>query len=114
MWCESLVIFVLGQSLVFDQFWLDVLLPLGLSNSFGLRKSGAAIFGCICPRGRKDLLVDSLVVGLGQLDVGSSVCVVIGIYMRRDGKFGLEVRLANSRRVLGTLVKRRGTSEEDC
>lgn len=113
MRCQFLVILVFCERLVFDQLGLDVLFPLGLPDSLGLGKTGAAILGRIRPRGRENFLVNSFVIRLGQLHIWSSIRIVIRIKVRREGVLDLEGRLANPRRIIGTLIKRCRASEED-
>lgn len=113
MRCQSLVVLVFCQCLVFDQLGMDGLFPVGLPNSLGLCKTGAAILGRICPCGREKPLIKGFVVRFGKLHIGSSVCVVVRLEVRRDGLLDLEVGLANPRRVIGALINRRRASEED-
>lgn len=110
---QGLVIFCLCQNLVLSQFRLEIFLPLCLAILLCLRDTWAAILGGISPTGGQHFLVNCLVIWPSELDVWSSVGVVVGLEMRRNSVFYLEVRLADARRFICTLVERRGAAEED-
>lgn len=110
---EGLIVFGLGESLVLDQLWLQILFPFLLTECLGLGDARGSVLGGISPGRRQDSLVDRLVVGFRELDVRSSVCVVIRLDMRGDSVFKLEVRFADPGRGIGAFFECGRTSEKN-
>lgn len=110
---EGLVIFGLSESLVLGQLWLQILFPFLLTERLGLGDARGSVFGGISPGRRQDPLVDGLVVRSRELDVRSSICVVIRLDMGRDSMLKLEVRFADPGRCIGAFFERGWASEEN-
>lgn len=110
---QGLVVFDLCQGLIFGQLGLDILFPVCLAEFLCLCDPWAAVLCRIGPTGGKNFLVNCLVVRPSQLNVWSSVGIVVRLEMRRYGMLELEVRLANARRVFCALVECRRASKED-
>lgn len=110
---EGLVVFDLGESLVLGQLWLQILFPFLLTERLGLGDAWGSVFGSISPGRRKNFLVNRLVVRSRELDVRSSICVIIRFDMGRDSMLKLEVRFADPGRGIGAFFKCGWTSEEN-
>lgn len=110
---ESLIVFGLGESLVLDQLWLQILFPFLLTERLGLGDARGSVLGGISPGRRQDFLVDRLIVRFRELDVWSSVCVIIRFDMGRDSVLKLEIRLADPGRGIGAFFECGWTSEEN-
>jgi len=72
------------------------------------------VFGGIAPTRHDDGPVQSVVVRLDELNIGSCVGVVIWFDVGDNGLLGLEVRFADARRVLVAAFQCRGAAEEEC
>lgn len=110
---ERLIVFDLGESLVLGQLWLQILFPFLLTERLGLSDARGSVLGGISPGRRQDFLVDGLVVRFRELDVRSSVCVVIRLDMGRDSVFKLEIRFADPGRGISAFFECGRTSEEN-
>lgn len=110
---EGLVVFGLGESLVLGQLWLQILFPFLLTERLGLCDAWGSVFGGISPGRRQDFLVDRLVVRSRELDVRSSICVVVRLDMRRDSVLKLEVRFADPGRGICAFFECCWTPEEN-
>lgn len=108
---DSLIILSLGQGLVFDDLWLNILLPLIMSESLGLGNTWSSIFDGIAPAWLDDCAIEGIVVRTGQVDIGSSIRIVVGGYMRCDSVAGMEVWFADFRCRLVAFVKGSRTSK---
>lgn len=104
-------LFVMGlcKLLVLDKLGLKGLFPLRLGVAVGLLDSGLHV----CQGGSNGLLVDDMVVGSREVDVGSGVGGIVRFDVRRNGLLDLEVGLANARRRLVAFLERGGAAEED-
>lgn len=110
---EGLIVFGLGESLVLGQLWLQILFPFLLTERLGLGDARGSVLGGISPGRRQDSLVDRLVVRSRELDVRSSVCVVIRLDMGRYSVLKLEVGFADPGRGIGAFFECGWTSEEN-
>ena len=77
MGTQSLVILGLDDVLVCRQLRLDVLLPLLLAICLYLGDAWSTVGSGISPRRREDGAVECVVVRACDLDVRSSICVVV-------------------------------------
>lgn len=110
---EGLIVFYLGESLVLGQLWLQVLFPFLLAERLGLCDTRGSVLGGISPGGRQDSLVDCLVVRPRELNIRSSVGIVVRLDMRRDGVLELKIWFADPGRGISTFFERGRASEEN-
>lgn len=110
---KGLVVLHLGESLVLGQFWLQVLFPFVLAERLGLCDARGSMLGGICPGGCQDFLVDCFVIGSCELNIRSSVRMVVRLDMGRDGMLELEIRFADPGRGVSAFFECSWTPEED-
>ncbi|SPQ23090.1 9b8968d5-b4cb-4555-ada2-55568f881210 [Thermothielavioides terrestris] len=87
---EALVVAGAGEAAVLVDLRLHGLVPLGAAEGLDLLQARAAVLLRVVPAGREDALVDGVVVGSHQVDVGRRVRVVVGLDVRGDGAFQLQ------------------------
>lgn len=100
-----------------NQVRLYILFPPRLAHNLCLLNGRGSVLLSISPRRSQNSTIRSFVVGPDGLNIGRSVCVVIGLDVGDNDVLKLEVADADGRCRLGAVVERWRTPKEygeDC